>query len=124
MQIERFMFVVDALPSTSKIGRLYFVNNSTTKKLYAVFATDVFTEIASAASSGTFVNQEVPTGTINGSNATFTLAHIPIDESLNVFVAGRLCIEDTDYTIAGAVLTMDQASVPGVSDTIVVSYNY
>ena len=68
------------------------------------------------------VNREVPSGAINGSNVTFTLANTPVAGSEQVFLNGLL--QDpgpgNSYTISGAVITF--ASAPLSGDEIHVSY--
>lgn len=125
-QVERFLRIVDELPSKSQVGRLWFLITNSTKKLYGVFSTDTFTEIASAADSGTVVDAEVPSGTVDGANLTFTLAHAPNPvASLRVYVNGLRKVITTEYTLAGTILTMDASVSPLQSnDTLVVSYRY
>lgn len=78
--------------------------------------------IVGGGSSGTFATREVPSGAINGSNVTFTLAHTPISGSESVFRNGILQTSSGDYTIAGAVITYGVAPLTG--DKLVVSYRY
>lgn len=54
----------------------------------------------------TFADSEVPTGTINGVNVTFTLAHTPQTGSLHVFSDG---LRTTNFTLVGTTLTMGAA---------------
>lgn len=72
--------------------------------------------------SDAFVTREVPSGSINGTNVTFTLANTPVAGSEQVFLNGLL--QDpgpgNSYTISGAVITF--ASAPLVNDEIHVSY--
>lgn len=59
--------------------------------------------------SATFY-QEQPSGTVNGANVTFTLAHTPT-AGVNVvlWLDGVVQYQGTDYTILGAVITMTAA---------------
>ena len=52
------------------------------------------------------VTNEVPTGTINGTNVTFTLAHTPAANSLRLYADG---LRTTNYTLAGHTITMGVA---------------
>lgn len=52
---------------------------------------------------GSPVFNEVPSGTINGSNATFTLARTPKYGTVQVFVDG---IATDDFSIVGRTLTV------------------
>ena len=65
--------------------------------------------------------QEVPSGTVNGSNVTFTLAFTPYDAStLELYVNGIAQRLTTDYTISGATITF--VSAPATSSDIYARY--
>ena len=68
--------------------------------------------------------RETPTGSINGSNVTFTLANTPKSGYEMVFLNGVLqdAGAGNDYTISGGTITMLTAPVSG--DKIRVSYPY
>lgn len=71
------------------------------------------------------IKRETPTGAVNGSNTTYTLANTPIAGSEEVFLNGALLDEGSgnDYTISGAVVTFASAPLAGASpDKIRVSY--
>ena len=72
--------------------------------------------IISAMEDGTyFVENETPTGSINDSNKTFTLAGNPNpDGSLEVFVNGQKVAVTEDYTLSGDTLTTVLAYPIGV----------
>lgn len=56
----------------------------------------------------TFIDNETPTGTMNGSNQTFTLAYTPNPaSSLSLYLNGELMRQGTgkDYTISGSTIT-------------------
>lgn len=83
----------------------------------------------SAAAAGTDylapssrVTRETPTGTVNGSNTTFTLANTPIAGTEEVYLNGlqQEPGAGNDYTISGATITYLTAPVAG--DKIRVSY--
>lgn len=65
---------------------------------------------------------EVPTGTINGINVTFTLAHTPTIGSLSVKINWLGAKETTDYTITWNIITFTTA--PIFWDTLRVKYVY
>jgi hypothetical protein len=53
-----------------------------------------------------FIDKETPSGTINSSNVTFTLAKAPNPTaSLNLFLDGQLMTETEDFTISGVTIT-------------------
>jgi hypothetical protein len=83
----------------------------------------------SAAVAGTdfmapsdFVTRETPTGTVNGVNATFTLANTPIANTESVFLNGLLQEPGAgnDYTISTNTITM--LNVPATGDRLRVNY--
>ena len=63
--------------------------------------------IVQAMEDGTyFVENETPTGAINGSNTSFTLASDPNpDSSLEVWVNGQKLAVTEDYSLSGDTLT-------------------
>lgn len=69
-----------------------------------------------------FVDKEVPSGTKNGSNPTFTLANTPTSGSEHVYLNGVLqeVGSGNDYTITGSTITM--LNVPLAADKLVISY--
>lgn len=72
------------------------------------------------ASSQALVKGEVPTGAIDSSNVTFTLATTPITGSVQLYLNGiRLKLTD-DYTITGDTITMNTAPITG--DTFLADY--
>lgn len=77
-----------------------------------------------AVLTGTFADNETPTGTINGSNTSFTLAHTPSPTaSLSLYLNGQLLIAGgADYTLATATITMTAA--PATGDVLRASYRY
>lgn len=83
----------------------------------------------SAATAGTdymapadFVTRETPSGTVNGSNTSFSLANTPISGTEQVYQNGILLRAggSYDYTISGATITMTTA--PLSNDYLCVSY--
>lgn len=73
----------------------------------------VFT--SSVLSFAIFVDGEVPSGAVNSSNVTFTLANTPIAGSVHVYLNGIRMKLTTDYTISGAVITFVIAPTTGDS---------
>lgn len=72
--------------------------------------------VVQAISAGSyFVENEVPSGTVNGSNATFTLAGTPNPAgSLELKVNGQyLKAGGVDFTLAAATITMVTAPPTG-----------
>ena len=66
-------------------------------------------------SNTNFVDKEIPSGAINGSNTAYTLANTPVAGSEHVYLNGML-IESgagNDYTISGANITLLSAPLTG-----------
>lgn len=86
--------------------------------------------ISVAVNSATFllvanyVVRETPTGTVNGTNATFTLAATPVAGTEHVYVNGILQNSGAgnDYTISGATITFLTGAIPQTGDVVRVSY--
>lgn len=68
------------------------------------------------SSAVSFADNEVPTGTIDGTNMTFTFAHTPTTGSLQLFADGsfRQVGASNDYTITGAVVTLAQPPLQSI----------
>ena len=77
----------------------------------------------------TFADGEIPTGTINGVNAVFTLAHTPAAAS-NPLVVVQGQVQNfsapgaIDYTIAVATITFNAGSIPPNTSWLKVWYRY
>ena len=67
---------------------------------------------------------EVPSGTINGVNVTFTILNTPIGGQIMLYLNGQYMTAGAgeDYTISGSTITM--ASAPIVGDKIRTNYQY
>lgn len=72
--------------------------------------------------SGNFSDGEIPSGTINGSNDTFTLANTPTVGSVKVFLNGQRLTSAVDYTVSGVTITMTTIPFPG--DILLADYRY
>lgn len=72
------------------------------------------------------VKRETPSGTVNGSNATFTLANTPLSGSEEVFVNGILqdVGSGNDYTISSNTITFESGAIPATGDKVRVNYIY
>jgi hypothetical protein len=70
---------------------------------------------AAGLSASNFVTKEIPSGSINGANVTFTLANTPTAGTEEVFLNGVLQESGAgnDYTITGAVITYLSAPLTG-----------
>ena len=82
--------------------------------------------ITIAGGSGNFADNETPTGTINGTNDTFTLAQTPSPAaSLLVYLNGQLqTAGGEDYTLSGTTITFVAVKIPLSGDILRVWYRY
>lgn len=71
---------------------------------------------------GVVVDNEVPSGTQNGVNVTFTLANTPQSGSLKLYVNGQRYKAGTDFTLSGATITYVNA--PFSTDIVLADYRY
>jgi hypothetical protein len=73
--------------------------------------------------STTFVDGEVPGGTMNGSNNAFTLANVPNPTtSLALFRNGLLLMQGGDYTLTSNAITFATGATPQTTDLLAASY--
>ena len=78
---------------------------------------------SSGTASGTFVDGETPGGTINGVNATFTLANAPLPaSSLALYRNGLMQQQGVDYTLSGSSITFLGSYAPQPADVLTASY--
>lgn len=73
----------------------------------------------------TLVDREIPSGTIDGTNADFVLANVPNPPAaLIVKRNGLEQMPSVDYTLSSGTITFASASIPQPGDVISVSYRY
>lgn len=80
-------------------------------------------ESSDSSSSLNFSDAEVPSGTLDGQNAIFTLAQTPVAAPI-LARNGVVQDEGTDYTLAGNIITFTAAATPQPSDLIQTWYRY
>jgi hypothetical protein len=79
--------------------------------------------ISTGLTTSNFVFNEIPSGTIDGSNVTFTLANTPVTGTIQLFKNGFLLKPTTDYSVSGSTITMVTApSNTGYSDVLLAHY--
>jgi hypothetical protein len=87
------------------------------------YSTSTHTFSTGTALTGSFSDDETPTGTINGVNTTFTLGHTPSGTSLMLFKNGqKLEPGGADFSLSTATITMTAA--PKTGDILTASYRY
>jgi hypothetical protein len=78
---------------------------------------------ATSTNTLTFIDGETPGGTINGINATFTLANAPQPSStLALFRDGLLQKQGLDYSLSNNTITFLGSNLPQLADVLTASY--
>jgi len=78
--------------------------------------------VGGSSASGSFIDGEIPGGTLDGSNTTFTLANTPSPaSSVTLYRNGLLLQQGADYTVSNNSLTF-LASAPQTGDILTASY--
>ena len=98
--------------------------NFTGAGVTASVAGGIATINVTAGGGGSFADGEIPTGTINGSNRTFTLANTPTAGSLHLYQNGVRLRPTTDYTLSDATITIAVAATPQTGDWLYADYRY
>jgi hypothetical protein len=80
----------------------------------------LITGAPAALTSSNFVFGEVPSGTVNSSNVTFTLANTPTSGTVRIFQNGLRDKITIDYTISGSTITFTTA--PSTGDLLLIDY--
>jgi hypothetical protein len=71
----------------------------------------------------TFVDQEVPSGAVDGANAVFAIANAPAPaSSLHLYRNGLLQKAGFDFSLSGSTITFVTAAIPQPGDTLLASY--
>jgi hypothetical protein len=85
-----------------------------------------FYRIPGTGQTATFSDAEIPSGVVNGINATFTLSAPPNPVlGLRLFKNGMLLAQNGDYTLSGRIVTFTSTQVtPQAGDSIVAYYRY
>lgn len=82
------------------------------------------TKVTISGSATSFAVNEVPVGTVDGANVTFTLANTPSAGTQQLYLNGlrQKAGAGNDYTISGATITMSVA--PASGDVLLCDYEY
>lgn len=82
------------------------------------------TFVASTVLGSHYIVRETPTGTVNGSNVTFTLANTPIAGTELVMLNGQMMDvgSSNDYTISTTTITFHAGQAPLTGDRLRVTY--
>jgi hypothetical protein len=80
---------------------------------------------AALVNTSAFADGETPSGAVNGSNTTFTLAHTPAPAaSLALYRNGLFMTQGVDYSLNGATVTFVASAAPQTGDVLTASYRY
>jgi phage-related tail fiber protein len=112
-----FVFVEEGT-ANADTGWILTTNNAITLGSTSL----TFSKFSGVGSGQDWVDKETPSGSINGSNTTYTLANTPIAGSEHVYLNGILQDSGSgnDYTISGATITY--LSAPATGSKLRVSY--
>lgn len=111
-------------------NRVVRVNSAGDLEVVIGSATDCVRADGSAApceqaSAGADVFSEVPSGTLNGTNAVFSVANAPVTGTLRLYRNGmRQKGGGFDYSISGSTITFVTGAVPQPGDTLLADYRY
>ena len=99
------------------------ITTGTTRTLTAPDKDGTIACLSDLSSSITFAD-EAPSGTIDGTNPTFTLSQTPIANSLFLFKSGLFMTLDTliDFTLSGLTITFNAGSIPVTGQTLRAKY--
>lgn len=104
--------------SNQVLGRVLSTNAAAGSYAISIDAADI---VAGPSGSTTFT-QEVPTGTVNSSNTTFTLAHTPKSSSGVLVYLDGLIQSSSVASVSGTTITFSSAPLYG--QTVYASYEY
>jgi len=99
------------------IGRVQATNASAGNNNVLLFGYEIR---GSNTTTINFDDPQVPTGTINGSNAAFTTAHACVSASLMVWRQGQFLKQGAsdDYTYSGSTITIAAGQVPKTGENL------
>lgn len=81
-------------------------------------------ESCASGSGYTEIRNEVPSGTVNGTNAFFAIANAPVSGSVNIYLNGLKMSPTIDYTISSYMITFTTGSIPQTGDILNADYLY
>ena len=112
-----FADILGTLANSFKVGKLTLSSSSLTASHIATFpdkaGTVAMLSDITGSSTGNTMTTEIPAGTINSSNATFTLSQTPLNNSIILTLNGVRQTPTTDYTLSGATITFTTAPFTG-----------
>ena len=80
-------------------------------------------DVATGGFVPNYIDEELPTGTVNGVNKVFSTSIAPSPgSSVYVFLNGQLMTPTVDYALSGGTVTF--VTAPGIGDVLLISYRY
>ena len=136
MRAQSFTFAQSTIPTPQTVvggdalnlGDLWSDNSQSPPQLKICTAINpiVFTAVSSGGGGGpNFSDEEIPGGTINGVNVTFTLANAPNPGASLLLHQNGLCLQQgsgKDYTLSGSTITFTTA--PATNDILLAWYRH
>jgi hypothetical protein len=121
--VKGFAFTTDRIVKTGSTGALESVQGNLSDCIHVDGSSGPCGSASTGSSGPGFVDQDVPTGTIDGSNTVFTLSQAPSPAaSLLLYRNGVLLKAGVDYTLSGLMVTFGSLSVPQSGDLLLASY--
>jgi hypothetical protein len=121
--VKGFGYSTDRILKSGATGALEAVQGNLSDCIRVDGTTGPCGSETSGSSGPGFVDMEVPTGSVNGSNTVFTLSQAPSPtESLQLYRNGVLLKAGIDYTLSGTTVTFGSLSVPQTNDLLLASY--
>ena len=90
--------------------------------LSTFFSLIVMFAAAGLASAGPKIQNEVPPGTMNGTNAVFQFAAVPFPSSVQLYKNGIRLSPTVDFTISAQSIVFKAAQIPTSGDVILADY--
>jgi hypothetical protein len=121
--VKGFAYATDRILKSGPTGALESVQGNLTDCIRVDGTSGPCGNATSGSTGPGFVDQEAPTGTINGSNAVFTLTQAPNPAaSLELYRNGVLMKLNVDFTLSGVTVTFGSLSIPQTGDLLLASY--
>lgn len=74
-----------------------------------------------------FSDAETPSGTVNGTNATFVLSHVDVATGASLILTRNGIVQQAggnDYTLTSSTVTFVSGSIPQTGDVLLAWYRY
>ena len=121
--VKGFAFTTDRIVKSGSTGALESVQGNLDDCIHVDGTTGPCGSVSLGNTGPGFTDQEVPAGSVNGSNTVFTLAQAPSPAaSLELHRNGVLMKNGIDYSLTNSTITFGSLSVPQSGDLLLASY--